>query len=102
MTNFVNWLKLNQPKLDGFVPGQGNPAANHESPSTGVPTAVAPDGCNYAVAWADVKTSIQVSEITDHQGQAEDNNFTVAWPANVPFEIFNVIPGTTTIEMTDL
>jgi len=102
MVNHVNWLQLNQPIKGDFVQGHGNPASNTETPATGVASGLAPTGSNYAMVWATVDATVAVDTIYDSQKQAVTNGFTVALPANQTFEVFNIVPGTTTITMTDI
>ena len=102
MTNYVNWMQNNQTIRDGNLPTNGNPVASHESPASGVPTAVAPTGAHYAVVWSTVDTVIEVNEAATINPPDLAAGSTVAWPAGIPFEIPNVIVGVTTIEMTDI
>jgi len=101
MTNYVTWTKDNQPIKGDVLQYVGNPVANHATPSTGVATSSAPEGATSAVVWADVATTVQVSHIKGKNG-AETNNYTMAIPANYVLAISNVVPGKTTIEMTDI
>lgn len=104
MTNYVNWLKTSQMSKSGTtLQTQGNPVANSESPATGVASGAAPEGANYAMVWADVATRVQASPIrVQSEAGPDTGNYTVALPANTILEIPNIIPGETTVEMTDI
>ena len=104
MTNYVTWMQANQPTRGGGLQTQGNPAAATVSPATGVATAVAPVGAEYAVVWADVATQIEAA-LLKPVGSNDVNlgdGLAITWPANTPLEIPNVQAGITTIEMTDV
>lgn len=101
MVNFVNWHTTNQPIKGDVLQMQGNPVANHETPATGVATAVAPIGAQYASVWATVSVTVSVSEVS---GAGKDLvvGKTIAIPANTMLEIPNVVVDKSTITMTDI
>ncbi|MCB0073701.1 MAG: hypothetical protein KDE20_19670, partial [Caldilineaceae bacterium] len=59
---------------------------------------------NYALVWADVVTSISVTNLKPHTSGAANigNGKTITIPANQLLEIPNIIAGQSTITMTDV
>lgn len=95
MVNHVNWM---QPSQGSVLPTEGNPVAAPESPTTGVATAVAPEGAQYASVWATVDTLVEATNLTTSLG----SGIQYALPANTVLQIPNITVKKTTIEMTDI
>jgi hypothetical protein len=102
MANYITWMNLNMPAgKDGVLPMQGNPVAATVTPASGVASAVAPEGAQYAVVWADVPSAVSASVLKGVNGDNLGDGKAITIPANTMIEIPNVIVGKTTITMTD-
>lgn len=100
MTNYVNWMQMNQPIKGDVLPMEGNPVSDTESPATGVASGLAPQGAQYASVWATGVTQVQANNLKDVIDGYQNKIFTL--PANTILNIPNVEAGVTTIEMTDV
>ena len=100
MTNYINWMQMNQVIRGDAIQTNGNPAGNYESPASGVASNVAPEGVAYAQVKADVAYKVSATNLDDTSGLG--SGVETAHLAGEIFEIINVTPGKTTITMTDL
>lgn len=103
MVNHINWSKNNQIIRGDALQTQGNPSGAPERPASGVASGLAPAGTNTAPVWADVATSVVASPLADGgSGDVITNTFAFEMPANTFYEVINILPGKTTITMTDI
>lgn len=99
MTNYVNWVQLNQPIKGDVLQMEGNPVSDTSTPASGTPV-TAPEGAQYASVWATVATQVQANNLEGVSDAYQNKIFTL--PANTLLQIPNVTPNVTTIEMTDV
>lgn len=96
MTGYVNFMAMTQVIRGGVVQTEGNPVADAEAVASAGTSSVVPDGCNYVSVWADVASTIIVSNVT------AGGDFELIIPANTIISIPNVTPNKTTVTVTDL
>lgn len=105
MTGYINWMALTQPIKGDVLPMEGNPVADAETvASTGTSNA-APEGAQYASVWCDVASTVEVNIISrSPTGEPETIHSAkeMKIPANVPVQIPNIVPGSSTITVTDI
>ena len=102
MTNYINWMQMNQVVRSDVIPTNGNAAGNHETTASGVASGVAPEGAQYALVWSDAASGSTVSATNLQDSSGLGSGKTVAIPSKAVLEVVNITPGQTQITMTDL
>jgi len=99
MVGYVNWMQKSQPIKGDLLPIEGNPVSNHTVTASGVATSAAPQGTQYVSLWSDAAATVSASALAD---VTLGEGLTFALPANYVMQIPNIIPGETTITITDI
>ena len=99
MPGYVNWMQPSQTIKGDLMQTEGNPVANHVVTSSGVATAAAPVGAQYVSVWSTVEATVSLSAL---DGVGLGAGATYALPANLVVQFPNVIPGETTVTITDI
>ena len=84
---------------------EGNPVADYESVASTASSNAAPEGAAYASVWCDVASVVEGDVISPKGAKAGEAIYSakeIAVPANIPVQIPNIIPGVTTITVTDI
>lgn len=106
MTGYINWMAFTQKTKDGFIPTEGNAVADAVTVASAGTSAPAPEGAQYASIWCDVDSTIEANIISTKTGQPQGETIYNAKefkvPAGVMVQIPNVVPGVTTITVTDI
>lgn len=104
MTGYVNWMAYTQEAKDGSFDTKGNAVADAVEVTSGNTSAAAPQGAQYAVVVTTVLSTIEANVISTQnspEGEAIYNAKEMKVPAGV-WEIPNIVPGVTTITVTDV
>ena len=105
MTGYVNWMALTQPIKGDVVAMEGNTVSDAVTVASAGTSAVAPEGAQYASVWCDAASTIEAN-IIDPKGNPAGatiyNAKEYKVPANYVVQIPNIIPGVTTITVTDI
>lgn len=103
MTGYINWFALTQPIKGDVLNMEGNAVADYETVTSTNTSNAAPEGAQYASIVCSVDSTVEATNI-GRNGQAETilSDKEQFAPAGVPLQIPNVIPGKTTITVTDV
>lgn len=102
MTGIINWAAYTQSNVNGTVINtQGNNVADGVTVASGG-TAKAPEGAMYASVYCDVVSTVSPDFISSPDDKTIFNGKETRFAAGETREIPNVIPGKTTLTVTDV
>ena len=84
---------------------EGNAVADAETVASAGTSAACPEGTQYVSVWCDVASTVEANVISVSGASAGDTIYNAKEykiPANIPVQIPNVVPGVTTITVTDI
>lgn len=105
MTGYINWMAFTQPIKGDVVTIEGNAVSDAVTVTTGNTSAAAPQGAQYASVWCTVASTIEANIISTKNNPAGETIYNAKEykvPANIPVQIPNIVPGVTTITVTDI